>query len=273
MSVWWKNLQPVTGADPGNRAMNYGDGVFATLYVDTGRPECLAWHLERLELGAMRLAMSVPASRDLERAIKQYCDQEFSTQSGILKVLLIRAETQRGYGYSQPATADLWLGGWPGSLARSSVAQPIHVTLSKVRLARQTQLAGMKHLNRLEQVLSAGSCPYDEVIQLDTKGHVVSASAGNLFLIRGDRLVTPGLSHAGISGVIRRLVLTGAEALGLVPEVRDVEVAELRQADEAFITNSRFLLRPIKRLESHRYNSTAEGQRVFEMLKKAVATQ
>lgn len=251
--------------------MSYGDGVFETLYVDDGRPECLGAHIERLALGAMRLSMVTPESGQLTDAVHQFCSREFRGQSGIVKLLLMRSEARRGYGFTSAAATDVWIGGWPGEAIRSHSTQPIQVALSKIRLARQTQLAGMKHLNRLEQVLSAGSCPYDEVIQLDTEGQVVSASSGNLFLVHGSRLLTPGLSHAGISGVVRRLVLAGAEALGLSFDVGDVKASELRQADEAFVTNSRFLLRPISTLESHQYRSYSIGMQLFEYLKKAVA--
>ena len=107
-----------------------------------------------------------------------------------------------------------------------------------MRWARQPALAGLKHLNRLEQVLAARECRergLDELLVCDTAGRLVAATRGNLFLLRGDTLVTPDLAACGIAGTRRRLLLdTLAPALGLAAEVTALEPAALAPSPSEF---------------------------------------
>jgi 4-amino-4-deoxychorismate lyase len=126
-----------------------------------------------------------------------------------------------------------------------------------VRWGRQPLLAGLKHLNRLEQVLAAADCDAqgcDEVLMLDQSGAPLSVAAGNLFLVAGQRLLTPALTEAGIAGTRRRLVMERLAALCdlQVTESR-LELAQLLGADELFYCNAVLGLRPVASFRDRRW--------------------
>lgn len=109
------------------------------------------------------------------------------------------------------------------------------------RLGQNTALAGIKHLNRLEQVLARrewGDPDIREGLLLDAEGNVVEGTMSNLFAIQGSTLVTPDLTRCGVAGIMRTVVLEQAAGLGLGVSVQPLPLAEVEQADELFLTNS-----------------------------------
>lgn len=126
----------------------------------------------------------------------------------------------------------------------------------KTRLARQPLLAGMKHLNRLEQVLARAEWQddYAEGLMCDTNGQVIEGTRTNLFLVRSDgTLVTPDLSQSGVAGVMRAQVLESAAAMGLPCLVQAVTTDMIESALELFLTNSLIGIWPVRRIESRKY--------------------
>ena len=115
-------------------------------------------------------------------------------------------------------------------------------------------LAGLKHLNRLEQVLARAEwqdTAYAEGLLCDTSGRVIEGVFSNLFLIKDGELITPDLSRCGVAGVMRAEILQQAQSLGISQTVRDVSYAELVAADEVFVCNSLYGIWPVCALATH----------------------
>ncbi|MFO1402323.1 MAG: aminodeoxychorismate lyase [Steroidobacteraceae bacterium] len=235
------------GQVPANdRGLHYGDGLFETIACRDGRPRRLALHLERLERGCARLGIAAPARAVLaEEALRLAA----GAAACILKLIVTRGSA-RGRGY-RPAGDEQPL----RILARHAWVAPAargwHVGLSGVRLGENARLAGLKHLNRLEQVLAQRERPesLDEVLMLAGQDEVVSGSMSNLFLVEGERLVTPPLERCGVEGVMRRVVLESAPAAGWRVAIEPVDLPRLRAARSAFLTNARLGVQPIASLE------------------------
>jgi 4-amino-4-deoxychorismate lyase len=120
--------------------------------------------------------------------------------------------------------------------------------LCETRLGRNPRLAGIKHLNRLEQVLAGAELREpgaDEGLMRSTDDRVVCATAANVFLVRGGELRTPRISDCGVAGVMRDVVLRLAQVLGIHVEIGDYTLDDLAQADECFLTNSVRGIRPV----------------------------
>jgi 4-amino-4-deoxychorismate lyase len=120
-------------------------------------------------------------------------------------------------------------------------AAGIAVRLCNLRLGLQPRLAGVKHLNRLENVLARMEWDDPEIqegLLLDQEGRLVSGVSSNLFLHAGGRLQTPRLDRCGVAGVARARLLHAAPGLGLQAEERDLTVADLLAADAVFLCNS-----------------------------------
>ena len=231
-----------------DRGLAYGDGVFETILLYGHHPILLQAHLDRLASGARRL--KIPLNRtQLEQEIADY-SQHFPEQ-GVLKIILTRGVGGRGY---RPANAPdttriLSLHALPvyeGEPGNSGIA----TFICNQRLAIQPALAGIKHLNRLEQVLASQEWPdesFMEGIMLDTDGNIIEGTRSNIFWSESDRLFTPSLSNTGVAGIMRNYLLS---SIAGVVEIKDCSVERLLGADEIFICNSVFGVWPVRSIQT-----------------------
>jgi 4-amino-4-deoxychorismate lyase len=149
----WVNGRPGGALSSVDRGLHYGDGLFETIACVGGRPRFLALHLERLARGCARLGIQLPALEELRHEILSLAAE---AERAIVKVLLTRGPAlARGYGTTgaeRPTRVTLRYR-WEREDPRLAV-QGVHVRTAALRLAENPALAGLKHLNRLEQVLA-----------------------------------------------------------------------------------------------------------------------
>jgi len=238
----------------GDRGFQYGDGIFTTLRVERGVALFLAEHLERLQRDALRLGLPVP-DRDLVASEVQRLAR--NAPQAIIKVILTRGAGGRGYRVPQDVKATRVVGVHPMPEHPSELcAEGVRVRVCRLRLGLQPALAGVKHLNRLEQVLARAEWRDEDVregLLLDTEDQVVEGVMSNLFLVEGERLRTPLLDRCGVAGVMRGVVMRLASEAGLRVEEARITLADVDQAEELFLTNSVIGLWPVHQLEDRRY--------------------
>lgn len=232
-----------------DRGFAYGDGVFRTIRIAEGRPWLCARHLTKLRADAEVLGIRWrPEWDDL---LCEEIARLTGCESGTLRLVLTRGSGPRGDRPPEDA--------WPRRLLIFYPGEPpvMDGLLRNVRVCRTPMpqfppLAGIKHLNRLPQVLArqewAGPDPA-EGLMLDAAGHLVCGTMSNLFLRRGSTLFTPDLTQAGVAGIMRGLVLERPwpEGVERVLE-RQLKLEDLRRADEAFVTNAVIGLWPLGKL-------------------------
>jgi 4-amino-4-deoxychorismate lyase len=242
----WVNGVPQTHIAIADRAVQFGDGLFETIRVGRGRPMQLARHLARLIAGCRRLGiLSVP----WDTLSREITDLAAPHDAAVLKVIVSRGSGTRGYRAEtgQPATRILSLSPWPqwpADITRTGV----RVTICNTRLAHQPALAGIKHLNRLEQILARAEwndAGISEGLMLDCDDRVVEGTMSNLFLVRGDRLLTPDLLQCGVAGVMRSVILDCAAQERIPHEIRALTLDDVRSADEVFVCNSLIGIWPV----------------------------
>jgi 4-amino-4-deoxychorismate lyase len=231
-----------------DRGLHFGDGVFETIAVDAGRALCLERHLARLAAGCACLGVQAPELAMLEEECARVCD---GVERAVLKIIITRGVGGRGYR-TDPGSVPTRIVArypWPQYPADART-DGVAVRICSTRLGRNPRLAGVKHLNRLEQVLARnenalGAC--DEGLMLDDRGRLIEGIMSNVFVCRGKRLSTPDLSECGVAGIMRELVLEVSEQLtGLVPEIAALDSDDLSVAEECFLTNSLIGIWPIK---------------------------
>lgn len=221
--------------DVADRGLAYGDGLFETiLFVDGSAP---LWprHLARLQHGCERLRLPPPdpvtLATDCAAVIADL-------PRAVVRVTCTRGSGPRGYAPPSPASPSrIVVAAAESAVPRDWYWQGIRVRFCETRLALQPQLAGLKHLNRLEQVLARAEwddSAIAEGIVFDTEGRVIGATAANVFIVRDGAVATPRLDRCGVAGVMRAELI---ERLGEVA-VRDVEAGELLEADEVFLSNA-----------------------------------
>lgn len=116
-------------------------------------------------------------------------------------------------------------------------------------MSRQPLLAGLKHLNRLEQVLARAEwqdTEHAEGLMLDQAGRVIEGVFSNLFLVRDGVLITADLKRCGVAGVMRAELLFQAVSLGISTQITDIPLEQLQWADEVFVCNSVYGIWPVR---------------------------
>jgi 4-amino-4-deoxychorismate lyase len=261
------NGRPQDSVSTLERGLLYGDGLFETIAVRDGRAQRWERHMERLRSGCERLGIVPVAPALLEREVQSLCS---GVPQAVLKIIISRGCGGRGY---RPAVAGaptriIQLHPWPDDpphLARDGVA----VRCCRLRLGQNPALAGIKHLNRLEQVLARAEwddAGIPEGLLLDRQDRLIEGTMSNVFLVLGGRLVTPDLSQCGVAGVMRAELLGLAADTGIHTEVRAVPVAELFDAEEAFLCNSIIGIWPVSSVDGHRIASGKVAGRLQQLL-------
>jgi 4-amino-4-deoxychorismate lyase len=232
-----------------DRGLQYGDGLFETALLTGGRIRFLEEHLERLRAGCERLGIVCP-DRDL--LLKDLGLLTAGRGEGILKMVVTRGAGARGYRADGQAEPTRIVALFPVPAAATMPGQGIEVRWCMMRLGRNPALAGIKHLNRLEQVLAQSEWNDPRIaegLMLDTEGELVAATAGNLFLVRGGTLCTSDLRYCGIRGVMRGRVIVAAKTAGIPVEEQPLWPADLESAEEVFVTNAIRGMRPVVSLD------------------------
>jgi 4-amino-4-deoxychorismate lyase len=244
------NGQPGDSISVRDRGLQYGDGVFETIAVRRGVPLLWERHLERLQEGTQRLQLPAADTDQLWQEATSLCRD---TERGVLKLIYTRGSSERGYrapSVSMPNRV-FYLAGWPASASIANAA----VCVCRTPLGDNPLLAGIKHLNRIEQVLARAEWTdqYSDGLMLDLAGNVIEATAANVFAVVGQTLRTPELSRCGVAGVMRGLVLEQAARLGIPCEIAPLTLTELHGAHEVFLTNSIIGVQPVTTLEGKAY--------------------
>ncbi|MBJ2269313.1 aminodeoxychorismate lyase [Pseudomonas sp. MF6772] len=241
----WVDGQPADAVPLKDRGLAYGDGLFETLAVKAGQPVLLDRHLQRLDEGCRRLALVADQALIRDELLAYAA----ALGDGVLKLILTRGDSLRGYGINAGAPVRRILqGSPPATYPPAHGSSGVRLFPCATRLSEQPLLAGLKHLNRLEQVLARAEwqdADHAEGLMLDMSGRVIEGVFSNLFLVDNGQLLTADLSRCGVAGVMRAELLARAEALGLVTTVTDISLAQLQRADEVFVCNSVYGIWPV----------------------------
>ncbi len=249
---YWINGESRSCLDVGDRAIHYGDGVFETLRVRGGQAEFLPRHMRRLMAGCERLKLP-PIRPSLEAEVQALAAQSSDAR---LKIIVTRGSGVRGYRFDAGNEATCVLGCFPGPERFPELqAAGVRVRVCTLQLARQPALAGIKHLNRLEQVLARAewSDPaIHEGLMLDTGGAVIEGTMSNLFLVRDNTLWTPALTDCGVAGIMRSVIIDLAGDLNMAVRIQGLSLDDVRIADEVFICNSLIGIWPVRTIDEVR---------------------
>ena len=245
------NGEPAPDAPFRDRACQYGDGLFETFAVRDGEPCLWKYHMARLDRGCERLGIAAVDHDQLLAEARALCSRR---ERAVLKIIVSAGPSGRGYARPPEPASSRWVA-CGDELRRSMGDAGSGLTLQEcgVRLGTQPLLAGIKHLNRLEQVLARrelrnGS---DEGLLYDQSGHPVEGIMSNLLVLTGDRYLTPSLDKCGVAGTVRELVIEHAARLDRPLEVRPLQREEVYGAEALFMTNALMGIQPVARLGDH----------------------
>lgn len=246
MTAMLINGRPDTRIDASDRGLLYGDGLFETIAFHHGRSALWPLHMARLTDGCARLDLPMPEIELLVAECRQLVGRK---TRAVVRVTLTRGSGGRAYVPPRTATPTriLMRREFPAGLEQLRTCG-IGMVTSAIRL-RAGVLAGLKHLNRLEQVLIGRECldgDADEALVLDPDDALVEALTGNLVIVRGGELIAPGPHPAAVAGV--GLAWLRQVASGRLEE-RPMGLHELRSDDAIWVINSVSGIRPVARLD------------------------
>lgn len=244
----------------------YGQSLFETVAVSQHKPCLLDQHLQRLQQGCQILGIQFDEdqlSSEITVAIER------APEKSVLRIAITMGEGGRGYKNpeSPEPTRILSLHDYP-SYPQSYYLQGVELGVADIRLASQPVLAGIKHSNRLEQIIARSQWQdnWQEALLLDTAGDVIEATQSNVFIVKDTIIKTPDLNLAGVAGVMRDFILSKANEIGVSCEIMRLSLTDIEQADEVFVSNSIIGLWPVKRFQTTQYSNFTFSNKLLTVM-------
>jgi len=232
-----------------DRGVMYGDGVFRTMRIRRGQVKCWQQQYRKLADDCHALDILCPSLHTLEQELQQLARDE---PDCVLKIIVTRGEGGRGYkAPPMPSPNRVLLTAPVPEYPIEFWHEGVKLHLCEIRVSHQPRLAGIKHLNRLENVLARMEWDDGMIadgLLLDANGWVVEGTMSNIFMRSGQRLLTPDLSQCGVAGLQRERILKHAPCLGLTPEITQINLPTLLNADEIFVCNSVIGVWPVRQI-------------------------
>ena len=258
-----------------DRGLHYGDGLFETIACVDGQLQFWDEHIERMRSGAERLKMDAVVIDNFQLDVSSLLEKHNITNC-VIKLILTRGQSERGYrnSSSQQPTRIVLLSDLP-LYTEEHVTQGIKVRFCQHPVSVNSQLAGIKHLNRLDNVLARNEWQdeYQEGIMLDDTGNVIEGTMSNIFAVKNKQLYTPLLSNSGVDGVIRGQILSIAQQQGVETHVIKHNKEELKNMDEIFVCNSIIGIWPVASLDEQVFNVGSVTKKLLRTLQQRMCEQ
>jgi len=242
------------------RGLQYGDGLFETIACEGKGLQFWSAHFNRLQQDAKKLGLVCPQESifldDVKRLLVAASD------NCVVKIILTRGCSQRGYRMidkNQLTRIIQVYDGLPDRFfARREMSQEtefnnmIALGVCSQKASINPSLAGVKHLNRLENVLARNEWndEYGEGLMLDANANVIEGTMSNVLAFRDGKLFTPALDYSGVAGVIRAKIIEIAEKSGVNIEIKNLSLDDFYAIDEIFICNSLLEILPVSSINS-----------------------
>ncbi|AOA57688.1 aminodeoxychorismate lyase [Acinetobacter larvae] len=270
----FKNAEPVQELSIAARGFHYGDGFFTTARLCNNHWQLQVRHLQRLQHAAQRLFMEVDLQY-IDQAILKL-KQQLGILNGTLKIVISRAEGQRGYAFDRASLADVYVLFYPQvafqqtDVQHTPTVQFIQSGLLEQRLGLcMPQLRGLKTLNRLEQVLlrhEADHRQWSEALVGDLHGYIVEGVSSNCFLRINNQWIAPELRYNGVQGVMQDEILARMQQQQIACRREYVKIEDLQQLQSLFFCNALSAMKIVTHFQQQTLE-TAACLQLFQDLK------
>lgn len=235
-----------------DRGLSYGDGIFETIAIHDGIPLLWDLHWQRFAKGCARLSLKLADKTILEKEVLLLAKK---INKGVVKLTLTRGCGKRGYKPDLTQENTRIINAIPASQDKKT-AKNVEICISQYVLYPDPQLAGIKHLNRLPQVMASIDQQNDDKIGIlcDNNKNIIEAVSANIFIVCNGMLYTPDLTECGVAGVMRENILRQAKKLNINVKIEKLNLSRLQNAEEVFLTNSIIGMLPV-----HKFIDTTFG--------------
>jgi len=234
-----------------DRGYQFGDGVYEVVTVVDGRMVDEDPHLDRLERSLAQIAITAPMSRRALQLVGRELVRRNEVRNGILYIQVTRGVAPREHKFPQKARPALVMTTRHIDFAgQTKFEEGVKViTIQDQRWARRDIKTIGLLANCLGKQQAEESGAY-EAWQVDADGLVTEGTSSNAWIVTADgKLVTRQLGNEILHGVTRRTILAIAAEEGLAFEERPFDVAEAKNAAEAFVTSATSFVTPVVRID------------------------
>jgi len=255
-----------------DRGFAYGDGIFETILVVDGRAVLWDEHIARLMLGVTRLNLPYELYEDLQTRVvalaNAFCNEVSAAPNKkpslrhlgaasrcIVKVMITRGSGGRGYSPLGCVSANEILACFPPLVISPAIYEfGITIRILATPVSRNDRLAGIKHLNRLDQVLAAAElrdCEFEGVM-CDTGGCLAEGTRSNILYKINGAWCTPELNFSGVYGVLRSFLLNGHNQLGISIVPANIDRSACSTIEAMAVVNSVFGVVPVSSIDNQK---------------------
>lgn len=240
-----------------DRGFQFGDGLFEVIPVKHGKLIFAKRHLDRLIEGCKILHIQPPTRSELMRELREAAKGH---SRAVLKLMVSRGPSGYAYHFDRDAPHVRVLARFPlPEFPDAYWDRGIHAHLCSMHMGHNGRLAGLKHMNRLEQVMAQSEWTdaddAQEGLMTDVEGSVIGGTASNVFAwLPHGVLATPSLRLCGVAGVVRGFLMEKAEAAGIQIRCATLSLSELMQAPEIFVCSSLIGVWPVVRIGHWKYS-------------------
>ncbi len=252
-----------------DRGLLYGDGLFETIAVQDSSPKLLQQHMQRLKTSATKLSIQGFDIENICKDIKLIISKS-GLKEAIVRVTLTRGSGDRGYAsLSTDANVVISISPLPSSIMEKR-STGVEVIFSKHFLHKEPSLAGIKHLNRLLQVLVANEAVAegaDEALVFSEEGRIIEGGKSNVFFVFDKVIKTPRIEEYGVAGIVRQRIFDVASKAGYRVVEAEINLDDLLDVDEVFLTNSVIGIWPISNLNGRQFVQQTCANRLIKLLR------
>ncbi|MBS1155390.1 MAG: hypothetical protein H6R07_1314 [Proteobacteria bacterium] len=239
-----------------DRAFQFGDGVFRTIKCCDGKLALWARHYRKLCADCAVLGIAAPAETVLLDEMRQLLGQA-GWRDAVFKITVTRGESVRGYAIPAEVVHNriVQIAPWC-EYPRQGYRDGVTIRLCQMRATWQPVLAGVKHLNRLENVLARREWTDPAIFEgllLDRDGYVLEGVMSNVIALLDGVLATPALESGGVAGVMREVALDAARRQGWDVAECALPLDDFLRAERVWLCNSLLGLMPVAALEKQRW--------------------
>ncbi|ASK77663.1 aminodeoxychorismate lyase [Paraphotobacterium marinum] len=253
-----------------NRGLNFGDGFFTTILVQNNKVCDWSFHCDRIQTASKTLFFPTIKLPDLKSAIDSKLNERKSDSKRVVKIIFTRGNSNQGYSFDKAIEPVIFFNEypWPEKYIKWQ-RYGVALQVSRFKLGINPSTSGIKHLNRIEQVLIKKEIDdnhWDDALVLDLNNKVIETSSANIFWFKKNKIYTPSIKNSGVNGIMRKKIINYFSKNKINVFEGYYELNDIFTAEEIFISNSLFGIVSVKKIANQYFHTS----QFFKNLRKNI---
>jgi len=240
-----------------DRGFNYGDGLFETILVKDSKIKYFTDHMRRLHAGCRKLNLNKPSSDLLKKNIKKAIGKKINC---IIKIILTRGSSSFGYKFTKDINHNLYFIKHDKTSAVKK-NRAVKLKVSNYNIHENSDLAKIKHLNRIDQCLIASELNNQKNIDdliVTYNNNIIETLSSNIFFVKKNKsniiFYSPKITKCGIDGIIKNQIIKFLKNKKYKVLEKDISIKTLKNYDVSFKVNSIQGLVFVDQIENNKFS-------------------